>query len=47
MSISDLYESFNKLRHTPDQMSDSLKKRIAHRVTQKQKGLRYRVRPAP
>jgi len=30
-----------------DQMSDSLKKRIAHRVTQKQKGLRYRVRPAP
>ncbi|HSA72514.1 MAG TPA: CBS domain-containing protein, partial [Nitrososphaeraceae archaeon] len=30
-----------------DQMSDSLKKRIAHRVTRKQKGLRYRVRPAP
>ena len=30
-----------------DQMSDSLKKRITHRVTQKQKGLRYRVRPAP
>jgi len=30
-----------------DQMSDSLKKRLAHRVSQKQKGLRYRVRPAP
>lgn len=30
-----------------DQMSGSLKKRIAHRVSQKQKGLRYRVRPAP
>jgi CBS domain-containing protein len=30
-----------------DQMSDSLKKRIAHRVQQKQNGLRYRVRPGP
>lgn len=30
-----------------DQMSDSLKKRTAHRVQQKQKGLRYRVRPGP
>ena len=30
-----------------DQMSDSLKKRIAHRVSQKQKGLRHRIRPAP
>jgi len=29
-----------------DQMSNSLKKKIAHRVTQKQKGLRYKVRPA-
>ena len=30
-----------------DQMNDSLKKRMAHRVTQRQRGSRYRTRPAP
>jgi CBS domain-containing protein len=30
-----------------DQMSDSLKKRMAHRVTTKQKALRYRTRSTP
>jgi CBS domain-containing protein len=29
-----------------DQMSDSLKKRISHKITQRQKGSRYRTRPA-
>jgi CBS domain-containing protein len=29
-----------------DQMSDSLKKRISHKVTQRQKGSRFRFRPA-
>ena len=29
-----------------DQMSDSLKKRLAHRVSQKQRRLRYTVRPS-
>jgi CBS domain-containing protein len=29
-----------------DQMNDSLKKRMAHRVTQRQRGSRYRTRPA-
>ena len=30
-----------------DQMNDSLKKRMAHRVTRRQRGSRYRTRPAP
>ncbi|MGI0032559.1 MAG: hypothetical protein ACRD97_04725, partial [Nitrososphaeraceae archaeon] len=30
-----------------DQMSDSLKKRMAHRVTQRQRESRYSTRPAP
>jgi hypothetical protein len=30
-----------------DQMSDSLKKRMAHRITSKQKQSRYAVGPIP